>query len=123
MNTKELRIGNFVNDTDDTFHIVSAVYKNGIEMEFNDLRYFIDEDVISPILLTEEWLPRFGFTCETIQGNQNEFRVYTKGQFVFNTNHGWWINGKSIKVQPKYVHRLQNLYFEIEDVELQLSST
>jgi hypothetical protein len=130
MNVKQLKIGNWVH------HNVSIwSYRNndGVISNFDDNFQWnesdwyalgectLTEDCIEPILLTEDWLPKFGFSCETIQGNQNEFRVYTKGQFVYNTNHGWWINGKQIKVQPKYVHRLQNLYFETEDIELTLS--
>lgn len=117
MNTKEFRIGNFVNDTDDTFHIVSAVYRNGIEMEFNDLRYFMDEDVVRPILLTEELVLKFGFTkIGRVQFHSDIFWAISNYK-----EQGFWCN--QLECYIKYVHQLQNLYFALTGVELQLSST
>jgi len=84
----------------------------------------IDENTGSfnfePTPLTEEWLIKFGFSCETIQGNECKFRVYTKFGLVFNTIHGWWLFGAHIQnaVPLKYAHELQNLFFALTGSEL-----
>ena len=117
MNTKELRIGNFVNDTDDTFHIVSAVYRNGIEMEFNDLRYFIDEDVVRPIPFTEEWILKFGL------GKENGYPYKFINGFLKIRNGIYFFKYYDLEVDLPFVHQIQNLYFDLKGVELQLSST
>lgn len=133
MKSNELRLGNLVKDRGNKVIRIDFLehIQDGYDCKVGQLIFLKGDEVhpmteysdyAKPIKITEDLLIKLGFSCETIPGNQNEFRVYTKGQFTFNTNHGWWINGKQIKVQPKYIHRLQNLYFETEDVELQLTA-
>jgi hypothetical protein len=81
-------------------------------------------DYFSPIPLTEEWLLKFGFSCEVKISSQMgtdgvEFRVYNLGKFTFNTNHGWWYSVIHLRVTPlDYVHQIQNLYFALTGEEL-----
>jgi hypothetical protein len=122
MKTNELRIGNFINHED--FNVPMMV--SGVLLDDNRIRVAAiggQSTVMvggswSPILITEEWLLKFGFECELKKGNQNDYRVYALNGFTYNTNHGWWLFGKQLKVQPIHAHQLQNLYFALTNEEL-----
>ena len=111
MKAGELRIGNFVLD-----NLGGTLKIKGIQ-EDSDLSH------ISPVLLTEEWLRRFGFS-------ENGFRQYSLlnwGMFAkrgmtdgFIINHGFF-NQTSELVEVKYVHQLQNLYHQLASEELELA--
>ena len=116
MQATELRIGNFV-----------SLNEGHIEFPLTEIRF---QRVISgyyevaPIPLTEEWLVKFGF----IKGKENfGLNTYRLDDFLIeSTKDGvrWHIvindcgecGGTIIKVY--YVHRLQNLYFELKNKEL-----
>lgn len=78
---------------------------------------------ISPIPLTENWLLKLGFEFDTI--------TFSKGLLMFSPSSNWdksavWygtLTHGRIDVEMKYVHQLQNLYFALTGIELQLSST
>ena len=72
-----------------------------------------------PILLTEEWLLKFGFEkqmawtyCIELKGNLK--LVYYLGE------KGWSIGNKNYSdfSNLQYVHQLQNLYFALTNEEL-----
>lgn len=63
-------------------------------------------DKIKPIKLTDDWLLKFGF--KNIHGR------WFLDDFILDYYN------KTIKTKVDFVHRLQNLYFEIENKELKL---
>ena len=121
MKATDLRVGNYYKWTDknhnfkdcDVYQIESISSISLIEEYF---KYF------EPILLTEEWLLKFGFV---------ELQ-YEDQTFGFKLNDFWFINETQIRnkynsmlldVEIKYVHQLQNLYFALTKNELTLNKT
>ena len=115
MKANELRIGNYVIED---YMSYNGIKQKEVEVSFKNL---VSHDSLKPIPLTEEWLVKFGFDVENKKGNNNDFNVYRKGEFTFNTNHGWWFSHNILKLQPQFVHQLQNLYFALIGTELTLN--
>jgi len=119
MKLSEIRIGNYV-----------KVSKT--EIKFTAFDYSINEDLLSPIPLTEEWLLKFGFNSNS----WGEFDLNGICLDCENTDKYEWIlylEGESVKpieskneyvcriyppIELKYVHQLQNLYFALTGEEL-----
>ena len=109
MEAKELRIGNWIySNTDKDIYRVDLI---------ESWRNYLS---ISAILLTEEWLLRFGFEYinETI-GYANE------RHYISQTRSGLdWLfmpfctNDEDCYIKISYVHQLQNLYFALTGKEL-----
>jgi hypothetical protein len=77
------------------------------------------------IELNAQWLTDFGFKfIDSHYGflspkdeNENSIRLRIEhGKYLFSMNNFW-------SVRIEYVHQLQNLYYTLTGVELQLSST
>jgi hypothetical protein len=123
MKTTNLRIGNIVLLDGDEIIITgikgnTVWHKDGFDMTG------LSGSKVEPILLTEEWLLKFGFK----KGNQ----IYPKGfsLLVLNTDFYWGFNLEDKldcelnDVQPiNYVHQLQNLYFALAGEELQINES
>jgi hypothetical protein len=118
MKAAELRIGNLV------------LYKETevIPIKCHDIDWLerhAERPDMSPIPLTEEWLLRFGFEPED-DGNKRP-RFIKDGVFALNKNGDVWYwkyygaNGDKDYAEIKYVHQLQNLYFALTGIELELS--
>ena len=86
-----------------------------------------------PILLTEEWLLKFGFKKRgrddmprTISYNLNDlFSIFPSNNFCDFAGYGFiWYKPdrdksiESARFKFKYVHQLQNLYFTLTEEEL-----
>ena len=143
MEVEELRIGNLVTTVEGTKH-----FEKELEVEFltNNNCYDLDAPLDSingyelnkviPILITEEWLVRFGFK-RLDKGD-------VSAQFYIGENpltHDWLFDLKWIKdyekippyplkgfpfyrnglFEVKHVHQLQNLYFALTGEELVLT--
>lgn len=120
----ELRIGNIHEGTD--FSIprlgMSSVKING--QSFNHIAsygiHLVDEGKMEfkPILLTEEWLVEFGL-IKTSDENHYE-KEYKLDDFYLRENKltGTFYYGET---ELKYVHHLQNLFYELKRTELKLS--
>lgn len=84
----------------------------------------LKERYLRPIPLTEEWLIKFGFKYDALLDtwfSQDETATlhinhYTKGDTLgfFETEYD---------VEIKHVHKLQNLYFELQGEELKSKPT
>jgi hypothetical protein len=132
MTASELRIGNYVNVpfqeqcpfridafeycSEKFIKVAQEVKLNGFEV--HPLTWYGRD--LKPIPLTEEWLLKFGFSCEAkIGGDEIEFRVYHFDVLTFNTNHGWWYKCQPMNDTPlEYVHQIQNFYFALTGKEL-----
>lgn len=123
MKAEELRLGNLVSNMNprhnDSILTIESIGDNH-EVNVFYRKYLLSE--LEPIPLTEEWLLKFGFSCEVkIGGDGIEFRVYHFDVLTFNTNHLWWYKVQRINDTPlEYVHQLQNLYFALKGEELTL---
>ena len=107
MKAKELRIGNLM-----------IKLGKQINISIPDLM-FIEGGKYAyhykQILLTEEWLIRFGFRKD----KDNVTWHLNQGLWVIQ-NVGMYLAFGSNKWQIKYVHQLQNLYFALTGQELEL---
>jgi hypothetical protein len=119
MKATEVRIGNLLNHnngfvvgpfTVNSIHISDLERDNAYAKEYE------------PIPLTEEWLISFGFIDDKITFELKGFMLgwYRNDEFYYlPTNQ---INVRN-KIQIKYVHQLQNLYFALTGEELGLQDT
>jgi len=111
MKANELRIGNWVHSgLTDTDFIIDAHDIRNISAGF-------DNGKTQPILLTEEWLLKFGFEFnnlnETYFFEKFSFRLYLRENELYHN----WMGGN---VFIKHVHQLQNLYFALTGEELKI---
>lgn len=110
MNTKELRIGNFIFNHCEREAQVESIGVGWIK--FSDGQES-PIDSIQPIQLTGECLMRAGFNNvgSYYQHNQSWVDIeYINYDFWFTTH------GEDVKI--KHVHQLQNLYFALTGIEL-----
>ena len=118
MKAIELRIGNLVivtntggyNNIGDIISI-DSISRHGVnnwsDMGSSGCNPFCG---IEPILLTEEWLLKFGFLKDRIN------LYYSFGQFIIR--HDFILCDINTRIELKYVHQLQNLYFALIGQEL-----
>lgn len=102
MEASELRIGNWVNNNGEDYQITSATI---VQLER-------EESTAQPIILTTEWLDRFGF----VNGEKDNFS-FTKYMDLRIIGceadyNGIWLG------EVFYVHTLQNLYYAVKGYEL-----
>jgi hypothetical protein len=122
MKANELRIGNLLNYQTAEGDILTAT------IDWQDLKWLSEDEkgfnlVHNPILLTEDWLLKFGFkyslTLDDFMFKDKndifEMQPYKKG---FLNSVTWCDN--EILQELKYVHQLQNLYFALTGEELSL---
>jgi len=110
----ELRIGNYLKEltSDDIFQVKDSYY---MALEVNLL-------CSRPITLTPQWVLELGFK-PLIDGF---YRIKTKKRGVYleinlKTKRAILFNKGYVELAfPKYVHRLQNLYFALTNKELTL---
>lgn len=131
MKASELRIGNYVN-----FGVVNEPIKI---LSISPSSTTIE--MASPILLTEEWLLKFGFVEHFIGNNfceswyelkylSNEHDPIITSWVSILINIETWSCvicdeypdeiGANTKIKIEYVHQLQNLYFALTGEELTL---
>jgi len=122
MKATELRIGNLLNYQTAEGDILTAT------IDWQDLKWLSEDEkgfnlVHNPILLTEDWLLKFGFkyslTLDDFMFKDKndifEMQPYKKG-FL---NSVLWCDNEILQ-ELKYVHQLQNLYFSLTGEELSL---
>lgn len=100
MKASELRIGNYIENTDS--QMASYMVVNADVIKQNEHTMYAS---FEPIQLTEEWLLKFGYQI-------GMFWILSTGEFRIN------ISGIHYDIQ--YVHQLQNLYFALTGEELTL---
>ena len=110
----ELRIGNLFDHMDDGILSIEEIKKDsdgfkGYYAVFRNGSIKCHVSYLQPIPLTEEWLLRFGYTEKDL----------SQGKIIKGRNGGYIITTLSNK-EIFYVHKLQNLYYELKDNELRL---
>ncbi|OBW43505.1 hypothetical protein AB670_00034 [Chryseobacterium sp. MOF25P] len=138
MESKELRIGNFVSTSIDgtVIYIVEEIKMHGLFLsnqrsitDIGEVQYHN----IHPIPLTEEWLIKFGFKNINLKyhGNVELIGLYLenidshltfdKNEWRLEQNEDWRDGGNHHDLPNiEYVHQLQNLYFSLTGKELTL---
>lgn len=132
MKINELRIGNLIYEIVDTPE--NPKYKDefeiaGINAVYDTLHDANDNITLlsccEPIPLTEEWLLKTGFFWSDCYKNYFNGKCSIKFD---KTDKCYYISQEQsdalcyrIFSKLKYVHKLQNLYFELEDEELKIN--
>lgn len=111
MEANELRIGNYVLDSENKICTIG----NGMA--------FFNIEKINPIPLTEEWLEKFGFENQNNTEDQYWARHEKNGFSIFNIHTiEIWNEEKDycidLPLYLNYVHQLQNIYFALTGKEL-----
>lgn len=126
---KELRIGNWVYENHlgkkDT---VASIYSNGY-VQLNVMRSSSNLDYISPISLTPEILEKCGFVKLSYnRGNAKTTYIYGGAFeicFASNNHITTYICATNseydIKVNCKYLHQLQNIFYDLTGKELEIN--
>ena len=125
MKAQELRIGNYV-----------ICYNVNIKVSsINDVYLCNETDKggqykisdVEPILLTEEWLLKFGFNKDDEKYTKKAGHLYDWDDYSVeksNTFEDWCFTNvmqhEFIITEIKYVHSLQNLYFALTGKELKI---
>lgn len=108
MKANELRIGNWVND-------------QGLNLQVGMINSEIVKSM-EPIPLTEEWLIKFGFKRDELNGYY--YPTWRKFIPIYKRGHYYNFNGISLSCNDfEYVHQLQNLYFTLTGEELTYNTT
>ena len=119
MDARELRIGNFVNQTKEWGESIEPKviqWDDSTWYRIGDCLAFFED--YEPIRLTEEWILKFGFDgrkdfkWKSIVGIQ-----LSDGKYYLSLKDLSNVLFHSV-VQIKFVHQLQNLYFALTGDEL-----
>lgn len=112
--TRELRIGNQLLYKDEVI-IVTMLSPNTVYYGDRKLQSI---KAVKPILLTTEWLGKFGFEWHC---NIHRWRHNETGYLIVESAKGFdsgFGNGDIKMVSLKYVHQLQNIHFSVTGTEL-----
>lgn len=126
MNAAELRIGNWVQPDwqENSIQVNAKMIVEQFQSNLTDTCY------LSPILLTDEWLEKFGFKK---RGNEyildtQHFKLFAQEDTTFNS--GCFFITRKMEISPnqvdficncRYVHRFQNIYYALSGEELIIS--
>lgn len=108
MEAKDLRMYNYIYKYGDIYEVWEETFS---EMSYErDIKW-------DPIILTEEWLIKFGFSKDGEYYSKGYFHYHECGNIFIGNDH---VSGGNVDANIKYVHQLQNLYFALKGIELQL---
>jgi hypothetical protein len=136
METKNFRIGNYIgvissdrNLENKAFRIV-AIRKNWVEVELNSVTgktHEVEKTYIKPLLLTEQWLKKFGFDdhlckpgfikkeidgkMDFIISKPDNLNMITENKYCFPFSQG----GLTFINYFNYVHEFQNFFHSMMD--------
>ena len=127
MKANELRIGNLVDLGNRIAKVIEINHLACVVVDLEETQDTIEDyERTKPILLTEEWLIKFGFKRH--HADYSNDVIYIKN-VPNNIEFEWGIypnelgSGVQIKNRKllKYIHQLQNLYFALTGEELILN--
>jgi hypothetical protein len=126
MESKELRIGNYISRPDLGCHTyrIEQILELGLKVKTTGpIKVICDYKDLIPIQLTEQWLIDFGFSrIDEIVSRDYVYTIYfggTEFELFLNPKNGKIrFRNSPIEIEVKYVHRLQNLYSTITEEEL-----
>jgi hypothetical protein len=120
MKATELRIGNYVNKKN-RFGEIEQIEIYGISARQNvydedDSIFGCDE--LIPILITNEWLLKFGFIKNDCDNYELEYTFKLNASFTIINKDRCYFYIDAPNHEIKHVHQLQNLYFALTNEEL-----
>ena len=111
MKTEDLRKGNYIY----SFNIKTTVTLKTLEAIESE---YMGGSPYEPIILTEDWLFNFGFKCiDTNEDGGDHFYVLSETEFLLDRSYQYDSYYKRVDI--KFVHQLQNLYFALVGKELE----
>ena len=119
---KEFRIGNLVHIVDPLAGFVEAEISAGAICDISEMERLGKPMPYIPIELTEEWLLRFGFQKDK-KGRLQYFCLFDENlvvKFTLMTIDFSTIKANGCKLDVKYVHQLQNLFYALTGQELEI---
>ena len=114
---QELRIGNFVLIPYNKSNKQEGFYEATIS-KIGDFGSYIKSEDYEPILLTEEWLLKFGFEWKQIKDLSSYTLPKLELYHYSSNNNKIFFEYADGEVELKYVHQLQNLYWVLCGEEL-----
>ena len=113
INPRELRLGNIFYQSLIGSERSLAAFGNA-----KDLQLILDNpEKFEPIILTEEWITKFGLSLTEWFGDN--FLIVKDNDF------GWYITVRNASrtkkidfIYIRYVHQLQNIYYDLTGIEL-----
>lgn len=123
MKTNELRIGNYLNGKQGHVTVTEIRGNNSVKIQDNTSSFYVGTCLL-PIPLTEEWLFKLGF--KLVFAGSGDGYLYSVGEKcntmeLIDRGYGFKYNTfNACEIEIKYVHQLQNLYFALTGVELQI---
>ena len=121
LNIVELRMGNFIqrDSITLTFHSIDPGTDDYIWLQNSNNYQTISWcylNILKPIRLKDDWLIKLGFSFKKHKsGTQG---IYSNGKMNLTLSNSG--NVYYMKQLIPYVHRLQNLYFELKNEELKI---
>jgi len=117
MKAEELRIGNLVLIPYNKSNKQEGFYEATIS-QIGDFGAYIKPEDYEPILLTEEWLLKFGFEWKQIKDLSSYTLPKLELYHYSSNNNKIFFEYADGEVELKYVHQLQNLYWVLCGEEL-----
>lgn len=115
----ELRIWNWVNyHDDDIIFQVTEISKLGIGVKNDTEETWIEYDRFSPIKLTPKILEKCGFKVDGTYNNAK--RWISESPIILFEGNGYFKLCHYSITQIKHLHQLQNLYYSLVGVELEV---
>ena len=118
MKPEELRIGNYINSENGEGRI-TCIEETRVSVD-NDKLPYTPLDYINPILLTGEWLIKFGFEKYDYDYKIGDFRIRNVRTLSGIQTDKFEYLPFAIVVKIEYVHQLQNLYFALINNDLKI---
>ena len=119
MKASDLRIGNIVQNKDGVEEAINSIFLYGPLESIND-----ESSTYQPIRLTNQWVNKLGFVHEEPYVNKDyKVDIFKLSNFeVKFASFGECkvlYDGKTLK-HIEYVHQLQNLFFALKGIELEI---
>src|SRR5690606_4448268 len=119
---QELRSGNYVLWQGKIVEVISIMPRWAC-VRYDEVTFSRSYEEFQSVPITEEWLREFGFgasdECEMGHNTNKHFGFYFDWHFKrFRLDVDDGENGLEIRLDIRYVHQLQNLYFALTGEEL-----
>lgn len=117
IDVKELRIGNYVrpkNDNGRESKIGTVFAINNYLVSVNDNNNPYDYHLLEPIQITKDILSK----CNFVKREWGDTVVYYNP--LMELDAYFRLNGVDYNIEVKYLHQLQNLYFDLTGKELEV---
>ncbi len=120
MKSSDLRIGNLVDLGNRIAKVTEINHLACVVVDLEETQDTIEDyERVKGIILTEEWLEKFGFKRSGLYNLKDEVYIYDEYGLI-DTGFEYRFNYTQIKL--KYVHQLQNLYFALTEEELEIKA-